>query len=364
MILEKIYIENFRNIKKAEIIFNSNINIFHGNNAQGKTNLLEAVSIALGKSFRNVRKSGFAPFGDDSKNTVIVLNYKTENLGEKSHDIIFESNNNKTEIKINSLPLKKAADLYGEFKYVVFTPDNLNIIKGYPDIRRYYIDNIAVMQNRTHKKVQYEYREALRQRCAACSASFVFGDSLSVWDDILIKQGINLTYGRIKYLDMIKNFAIPLYKSISDEKEELGIEYKSDVFKTIDFSDKEKMYQTYKTALSAANDGLAAKTPGAHKDDIYFFINGNNARNFGSQGQIRSAAVVLKLAEARLISSFNRENPVVLLDEVLGELDKNRREFVLKHFDNSQVFITSSNINDFDLEAGRWRVENGGFFKE
>jgi len=370
MILKNIYIENFRNIRQAELEFSRSVNIFFGDNAEGKTNLLEAVSIVLGRSFRNVRKSSFTPFGSDVK-TLIKLSYESEYIPDKINEIVFEGDTQKSEIKINSIPLKKAADLYGEFKYVVFTPENLNLIKGYPDIRRYYLDNIAVMQNRTHKKILYEYKEALKQRCAATASNYFFGDALAVWDDILIKQGINLTYGRIKYLDLIGKRAIPLYGDIA-ENEELDIEYQSDVFsdyysEEIDFSDKEKLYEVYKKALSSVNaEGIAAKTPGVHKDDIAFYINNKDARNYGSQGQIRSITVALKLAEAKLISEFNRENPVVLLDEVLGELDKSRREFIIKHFENSQVLITSCNAGDVDITGGvkRWRVENGQFFPD
>jgi DNA replication and repair protein RecF len=223
------------------------------------------------------------------------------------------------------------------------------------------------MQNKTHKKIQYEYKEALKQRCAACSSNFFFGDSLAAWDDILIKQGLNLTYGRIKYLDMIKEYALPLYESLSGG-EKLKIKYDSDIFTDyVDFSDKDYLYETYKKALNSVNsEGIANKTPGVHKDDVDFFINGKNARNFGSQGQLRSIAVVLKLAEAQIIRSFNKENPVVLLDEVLGELDAGRRKFVIKHFDNLQAFITSCNVNDFTSVPNLkiWRVEDGNFYKE
>ncbi|MCL2632945.1 MAG: DNA replication and repair protein RecF [Oscillospiraceae bacterium] len=364
MILKKIYIKNFRNIKETELDLNPAVNIFYGDNAQGKTNLLEAVSLALGKSFRNIRNSSIIPFNCDNNKTVIKLYYESEHIPNRTNELIYETDGFKTDVKINSIPLNKAADLYGEFKYVIFTPDNLNLIKGYPDVRRYYLDNIAVMQNRAHKKIQYEYKEALKQRCAACASNYFFGDALAVWDDILIKQGINLTFGRMKYLDLIKKSTIPLYESISGG-EKLGISYKSDVFhENIDFSDKEKLYEIYKRSLDkTGSEGYANKTPGTHKDDITFTIQGKSARNFGSQGQLRSIAVVLKLAEAELIREFNRERPVVLLDEVLGELDKGRREFVIKHFDNSQVFITSCNINDFKSlpNIKIWRVENGVF---
>ncbi|MDR0197828.1 MAG: AAA family ATPase, partial [Oscillospiraceae bacterium] len=201
MIIKKIYVRNFRNIREADLEFSPNANIFLGDNAQGKTNLIEAVSLALGKSFRNTKIAPFIPFEADGRkeSTLIKLSYELETFPGRTNEVVFEADGERSEVKINSVLLRKATDLYGEFKYVVFTPDHLNLIKGYPDTRRYYLDNIAVMQNKSHKKIQYEYREALKQRCAAYASGSYPPDALGVWDDILIKQGINLTYGRLKY---------------------------------------------------------------------------------------------------------------------------------------------------------------------
>jgi DNA replication and repair protein RecF len=368
MLLKKIKIENFRNIKYAELEFNSTANVFYGDNAQGKTNLIEAIAIALGKSFRNIRRNDIIPF-DCNEKTKINLLYESDKSARKINEISYEPDC----VRINSIPLKKAADLYGEFKYVVFIPDSLNLIKGYPDVRRYYLDNIAIMQNKSHRKFMYEYNTALKQRCAVyfnkSQKYFYSSDVLSVWDDILIKQGINLTYGRLKYLNLIKKYACEIYHELSGG-ENLEIVYNSDVFtNSIDFlnfsdTDKEKLYGIYKSKLNSVScEGLANKTHGAHKDDVVFEINNKNAKSYGSQGQLRSIAVALKLAEAHIIRDFNNENPVVLLDEVLGELDFKRREYVVNHFINSQVFITSCNINDFkNIENLKvWSVENGVF---
>ena len=377
MLIEKIIVENFRNIKFAELTFSDKINIFLGNNAQGKTNLLEAVSIALGKSFRSIKKGEIIPF--DSQNgmtTRISLFYMAELNPGKVNKIVYEQNSHRNVVTVNSIPLKKAADLYGEFKYVVFIPDNLNIIKGYPDIRRFYLDNIAIMQNKSHRKFLQEYKNALKQRCAAHYNEYNDSQLLQVWDDILIRQGINLTYGRLKYLNLIKEYAGEIYGELSGG-ESLRIEYDSNVFgdffgnlsdeSDFDFFDsneKSLLYGKYSQKLQSADSkGLSAKTPGAHRDDIVFSINGNNSRNYGSQGQLKSIAVSLKLAESRIIRDFNKENPVVLLDEVLSELDSKRRSFVIRHFVDSQTFITSCNENELNnlSNAKVWNVENGEF---
>jgi DNA replication and repair protein RecF len=248
----------------------------------------------------------------------------------------------------------------------VFIPDNLNLVKGYPDIRRCYLDNIAIMQNKSHGKCLSEYKNALKQRCAVCISRNYDKNMLDIWDDILIKQGINLIFGRLKYLNLIKSYAGEIYNELSGG-EQLEILYFSDVFGIIgslDISNKDRLYEIYKQSLNEiTSEGQLGKTPGAHRDDVLFKINDKNARNYASQGQMRSIAVALKLAEAGIIRDYNRENPVVLLDEVLGELDANRREYVIKHFVDSQVFITSCNTNDFENMGNIkvWSVDNGVF---
>jgi DNA replication and repair protein RecF len=359
MTVTSIAVESFRNIRSAALEFSPAVNVLCGNNAQGKTNLLEAIAVALGRSFRNIRRTDIIPHDYTDSRTKITMHCEPRRL------ISWEQNN----VTLNGIPLKKAVDLYGEFKYVVFTPDSLSLIKGYPDSRRSWLDNIAVMQNKAHSKCVSEYKSALNQRCFAYRPAYSGNPGITlVWDDILIRQGINLTYGRLKYLNMIREYAAEIYGELAPN-EQLGISYMSDVYGEINelsLGDKSGLYNAYAAALSKS-DGKSAgdrgKTAGAHKDDVLFTLNGKSARTFASQGQIRSIIIALKLAEARMIREFNRENPVVLLDEVLGELDSDRRDYVLKHFDKSQVFITTCNNHDFDNlhDLKVWSVENGVF---
>lgn len=370
MILKSISVENFRNIEYAELEFAPGVNILCGKNAQGKTNLLEAISICIGRSFRNIRRGDIIPFNFTDSLTKIKLEYVYESLPDKINTVLYEATRSEYSIQINGIGSKKASELYGDYKYVVFVPDNLNIIKGYPDGRRSYLDNIAIMQNKAHRTFLSEYNSALKQRCNAYfqGATLVL---LEVWNDILIKQGINLTYGRLKYLEMICQYACEIYKELSGG-EILRIAYKSNPFaavftENLNFENKAELYDAYKEKLLLAdargNLTSSADVPGAHKDDILFNIDGKDARTYASQGQLRSIAVSLKLAEAQIIRNFNRENPVVLLDEVLGELDEYRREFVLKQYDDSQCFITSCNVHDFEKLANMrvWSVDNGLF---
>jgi DNA replication and repair protein RecF len=173
MYLKSIEVENFRNIRHAELEFGAGVNIFYGNNAQGKTNLLEAIAICLGKSFRNIRRTDILPLNNtdssigNTGNTKLKLLYESEKTPGKVNEIVYRADSSGSAVEINSIPLKKAADLYGEYKYVVFIPDNLSLIKGEPALRRHYLDNVAIMQNKAHRRFLNEYNTALKQRCAA-----------------------------------------------------------------------------------------------------------------------------------------------------------------------------------------------------
>ncbi|MCL2019347.1 MAG: DNA replication and repair protein RecF [Oscillospiraceae bacterium] len=383
MIIKGIKVENFRNIKQTELEFCEGTNIFYGNNAQGKTNMLEAISLCLGKGFRRTRTASFVPFhdeGDIPEDTLLTLTFEADNAIGKDNIIHYRITNGRASIEMNGMSLKSAADLYGELRHVVFAPEHLMLVKGAAELRRYYIDNIALMQHKTHKRAVADYTAALKQ-LAALNNEIVMSpdtvkntrDMIGIWSDILIRQGINLTYGRLKYFELLRSTAMKLYDELTVGREELGAMYRSNVFGDIegslpDFSDKDGLYRCYVEMLNKYQvyGQRAAEfrvRVGAHKDDIAFFINGANAKEFGSQGQIKSISLILKLAEAEIIRTHNRETPVILLDEVLGELDAKRRDYVINRLNRSQVFLTACDFGEFDSsEATRaWLVKNGKF---
>ena len=383
MIIRKIQVENFRNIKEAELEFCEGVNVFYGDNAQGKTNMLEAISVCLGKGFRRARTALLMPFaaeGAEQENTSLKLYYETDALPGKENIIHYKITSGKSHVEINGISLKSASELYGELKHVVFAPEHLILVKGASELRRYYVDNIALMQNKAHKRALKDYTDALKQLAALNNEIIASPDTvkntrdmIGIWSDILIRQGINLTYGRLKYFDWLRKAAIGLYEELTLGGEKLGIIYRSNVFGDIehqqpDFSDKNALYATYVEMLNKyqvygkRTDFRVAV--GAHRDDLAFTINGINAKDFGSQGQVKSISLILKLAEAEIIRKHNRENPVILLDEVLGELDAMRRDYVINRLGNAQVFITSCDYRDFEA-AEKLRVYNvkDGLFK-
>ena len=371
MYITSIYLKNFRNIKEAEIDFDKNLNIFVGKNAQGKTNLCEAISVCLGGSFRRVRFSQYIPAENPEAEVLVRLKFR-DDITERENIINYTICKNNIEITYNNIKMKDAAELYGVLKYVVFIPEHLSLIKGAPELRRNYLDDVALMQTKTHLKKLSRYNKALKQRNNILS---VYNENVqelaaqvAAWDEILAAEGINVTYGRLKYFNFLKKCAGEIYSELTNGSETLGMEYQSSVFKTegINFDDINGLYKIYIDELKKnlqSEMKLHYTLAGIHRDDVNFYVNGLAARDFASQGQLRSAALALKLSEAEIIRRKNKTNPVIILDDILSELDFIRRDYIIHHIDKSQVFITCCNINDLSSMSGgkAWNVENGNF---
>lgn len=371
MYITSVYLRNFRNIKEAEIDFDKNLNIFVGKNAQGKTNLCEAISVCLGGSFRRVRFSQYIPADNPEAEVMIRLKFR-DDITERDNIINYTICKNNVEITYNNIKMKDAAELYGVLKYVVFIPEHLSLIKGAPELRRNYLDEVALMQTKTHLKKLSRYNKALKQRNNILSgyngSLEVLSANVAAWNEILAAEGINVTYGRLKYFNFLKKCAGEVYSELTNGTETLNMEYHSSVFKTdsINFDEKDKLYNIYMNELEKNLETemkLRYTLAGIHRDDVNFFVNGLAARDFASQGQLRSAALALKLSEAEIIRQKNKTNPVIILDDILSELDFVRRDYIIHHIEKSQVFITCCNINDLSSMSGgkAWNVENGSF---
>lgn len=373
MIIKKIYIRNFRNIKEAELSFDKNLNIFVGKNAQGKTNLMEALSVCLGGSFRHVRFSQYIPSDIPDAEVFIRLIF-TDDDEIRENVVEYSIISGKVSVKYNGLKVNDAAELYGVLKYVVFIPEHLNLIKGSPELRRNYLDDVAVMQTKTHLKKLSRYNRGLKQRNNILS--FIKPNTsvkelsamLASWNDVLAGEGINVTYGRLKYFAFLQEYAAEIYSKLTEETEKLEMEYYSSIFKTnsISFENINELFKLYieETEKNIETEmKLHYTIAGVHRDDVNFYINGMAARDFASQGQLRSAALALKLSEAEIIRRKNKTCPVVILDDILSELDHVRRNFVVNNIEKSQVFITCCNIEDLSsLKNGKtWITEKGVF---
>lgn len=374
MIITRLYIRNFRNIREAELNFDDRLNVFVGKNAQGKTNLMEAISVCLGGSFRHVRFSQYIPVSDSSAEVFIRLCFRDDDNTGRENVVEYTICNNKPQVKYNGLNVSDAAKLYGVLKYVVFVPEHLNLIKGAPELRRAYLDDVAVMQTQTHLKKLSNYNRGLKQRnnILAFARRDIPAEELSAqlapWNEVLASEGINVTYGRLKYFVFLQEYAAEIYFRLTEGAEALRMEYSSSIFKTdgINFDDVNALFKEYVAELENnlyTEMKLRYTVAGVHRDDVNFYINDMPARDFASQGQLRSAALALKLSEAEIIRRRNRTCPVVILDDILSELDHIRRGFVINNIDKSQVFITCCNMDDLSaLNGGKsWRTENGVF---
>lgn len=377
MQIKRLYVKNFRNIREQEFCFHENVNVLCGNNAQGKTNLCEAISLCMGPSFRTSRQSYYIPFSlDNSKEKCVIKMWFTTSFNTDSENLIeFTICNNKKEIKYNGLAIKSALELYGVLKYVVFIPEHLNLIKGVPECRREYLDSVAMMQTPVHLKKLSRYNKALKNKNNLLFG-INFGDDLSVirpqiesWNSVLAAEGLNVTYGRLKYFSLLETIASQLYNELSGG-ENLTLKYYSSIFDSTELK-CEEINGLYNEYLERLNNSFQRELKmrytvlGVHRDDMNLYIDNNDVKEFGSQGQQRSTALALKLAEAEIIRQKD-ETPIMILDDVLSELDAGRQRFVLNHIINSQVFITCCNINDVkELKNGKvWKVENGIFTEE
>ena len=377
MQIKRLYVKNFRNIREQEFCFHENVNVLCGNNAQGKTNLCEAISLCMGPSFRTSRQSSYIPFSlDNLKEKCVIKMWFTTSFNTDSENLIeFTICNNKKEIKYNGLAIKSALELYGVLKYVVFIPEHLNLIKGVPECRREYLDSVAMMQTPVHLKKLSRYNKALKNKNNLLFG-INFGDDLSVirpqiesWNSVLAAEGLNVTYGRLKYFSLLETIASQLYNELSGG-ENLTLKYYSSIFDSTELK-CEEINGLYNEYLERLNNSFQRELKmrytvlGVHRDEMNLYIDNNDVKEFGSQGQQRSTALALKLAEAEIIRQKD-ETPIMILDDVLSELDAGRQRFVLNHIINSQVFITCCNINDVkELKNGKvWKVENGIFTEE
>lgn len=339
--------QNFRNLEKIEINSFDEMNVICGENAQGKTNLLEGIWLFTGiKSFRGAKDSAFLKFGKEKAN--LNLNFTAdgiENEAEieiKEHRTAFFNNNR----------LKSPSQMAGKFNATVFSPNDLGLVRDGPSARRRFLDIAIGQLYPSYIAALKNYMRAVTQRNSIIK-DYRYDSTLSVMLDIfeeeIAETGTKITEIRKKYIDRLDEFLPNVYSGLSSGKEILETEYISAV-------STENLRQAL--ADSRKNDMYnGATSVGPHRDDIEFKINGISARNFGSQGQKRSVALALKLAEAEVINKISGEYPVFLLDDVMSELDPERQNYILNHIKGIQSFITCCDPSNVE------RLKNGKIFE-
>ena len=361
--------ERFRNLSDAEIVFGPRINVLFGDNAQGKTNLIEAIWLFSGaKSFRGSKDNEMIAF--DAETTSLTLRFRNHQR-EQTAKIQF-GGKEKKKVWLNKVPMESQRKLAGSFYAVVFAPAHLSIISEGPKNRRKFLDSAISQINPQYADYLIRYEKVLQQRnCLLkdCYKNLSLRDTIELWDNQLAKIGSILTIYRKDYVSKLNDAAEKIYQGLSQNKEKIAVSYSSTVF-----GEEEKIsvyedsvIEKYFRALSEhlEEDIRTGMTSvGVQRDDIEVMIDGYSAKTYGSQGQKRSCALTLKLAEASLLHSITGENPVILLDDVMSELDAHRQDYILNHVKNDQVFITCCDIsNALRLKQGQvFYLENGIVF--
>ena len=338
MIIKSIELNNFRNYEVANIEFDKNINILYGDNAQGKTNLLEACYYsAISKSFKSNKDKEIIRFGQDylSIKTIIDKN-------DREYAIDISINNNKKTIKVDNVKINKTSDLLGLLNVILFSPEDLNIIKNGPSERRRFFDNEISQIDRIYLSDLINYNKVLNNRnklLRDIAFDNSIKDTLDVWDMQLVEYGKKIIKRRREFIDELKYYVKDKHFKISGGKEELIINYEPSID---DMFFEDELINNREKDLKYAQTSV-----GPHRDDISFKIDGIDIRKFGSQEQKRCSALSLKLSEIDIVSNIIKDKPVLLLDDVLSELDSNRQKFLLESISDIQTIITCTGLDDF-----------------
>lgn len=362
MRIQELYIKNFRNLEENTYNFNNNINYIYGQNAQGKTNLLESIWMLTGaRSFRHSKDGELINFNNDfaSIKAKVVINNNLNN-------ITVNFGNNKRKIFLNEVPMRSPSEIIGFFKVVLFSPLNLNLIKDGPDNRRRLIDSALCQLYITYTKILVKYTKLLKHRNMLLknykNYDYKFLETL---DEELCRTGSSIIMYRLDYLERLKIKSQKIYSEISNNQEKLDINYNFYKMNINKISEVRSMLLDGMRKNFDLDIRLGYTSIGPHKDDIEIFINNKPAKNYGSQGQQRSIILSLKLAESEITELEYGVSPVILLDDVMSELDSYRQEYLLTKILNKQVFITgcdelllekynnNSNINKLHINCGK-----------
>lgn len=360
MIIKSIDLKNFRNYEIEHIEFDNNTNIFYGDNAQGKTNILEAIFISgTTKSHKGSKDLEVINFKCDEAHIKTIVERKGIDYRIDMH---IKKNKSKG-IAINGMPVKKALDLYGIVNIIFFSPEDLNIIKNGPSGRRKFMDMELCQLNKIYAKNLVNYNKSVEQRNKLLKdISFMpdLKDTLDIWDSQIVNFGSEIIAARRNFIQKVNEIIAPIHYKLSGGREELTIQYEPSVQEN-DFMNSLCRYRERDIKMKMTEVG-------PHRDDVLFMINGIDIRKYGSQGQQRTTALSLKLAEIDLVKEITGDKPILLLDDVLSELDGNRQNYLLNSINDVQTIITCTGLDEFINNRfsinSIFKVVDGKVFKE
>ena len=357
MWINKINLINFRNYENEIIELNKNLNVFFGENAQGKTNIIEGIFLcSMGKSFRAKKDSEMIQLGKENASIEIYYE-KSDRCGKIKIELAKRKN-----VYFNGIKLKKLSELLGNINVVIFTPDDIHILKGGPQNRRRFLD---IMISQLKPNYMYNlnlYLKTIEQRnnyLRQIKDKNLNETLLDIWDEKLIEYAQKIFQYRKEFINKIQEKIIKIHKEITDNKEEIKIKYQSDC------EDIEKFKQLLKERRSL-DIFKGYTTKGIHRDDFDITINDKALGIYGSQGQHRTAILSLKMSELEIIYDEIGEYPILLLDDFMSELDEKRRTHLLEKIKNIQVIITctdkikleNKNILIYNVKDGKVKKEN------
>ena len=355
MWIKNIKIKNFRNYNQEEINLEKNINIFYGKNAQGKTNIIEAIFLcSLGKSFRAKKDNEMIKLNE--KNAIVEIEYeKSDRDGKIKIEI-----GNKKNIYLNGIKIKKLSELLGNLNIVIFTPDDINILKGGPQNRRRFLDIMISQLRPNYMHILNLYIKTMEQRnnyLRQIKEEHKDENLLEIWDEKLAEYAIKIYEYRKEFIEKIIKKLDIIHKNITNGEEQIELEYVTEC------DSKEKYLKLLKERRKLdIIKGFTTK--GVHRDDFMIYINRKDIKIFGSQGQNRTAMLSLKLAELQVIYDEIGEYPILLLDDFMSELDKTRRKNFLENIEGTQVIITGTEKLDIEnLKYLEYNVSNGKVLK-
>ena len=355
MYIEQINLKNFRNYEEQDIKLNPHINIFYGDNAQGKTNILEAIFLGgFGKSFRTSKEKEMIKLQKDFLE--VNIKYQKSDRDGKVKIIL----SNKKQIEINGVKIKKLSELIGNLNLVIFTPDDIQILKNGPDKRRRFLDMMIGQLRPNYVYTLNLYLKTLEQRnnyLRQIKEENKSEEMLEIWDEKLVEYAEIICKYRKEFIEKIKEQIKVIHPKITENNEILTLNY-------ITECDNKETYLSLLKQRRKLDIIKGFTTKGIHRDDFKVFINDKEIGIYGSQGQHRTAILTLKLAELYVIYNEIGEYPILLLDDFMSELDENRRKSFLEYIQDTQVIITCTDKMELEnLEIGKdyqlYKVQEG-----
>ncbi len=372
MFVQRLTLKNFRNLQDGEFFPCKEGNVIYGDNAQGKTNLLEALWLFTGgHSFRGAKDSEL-PRLDREKdvnapNASLSLDFFSEG---RDQNAVLQIDNGRRSSVINGVKKKTGSALVGKVRAVIFSPEHLLLIKEGPARRRAFLDGALCQLRPGFATALGMYQRVMLQRNALLKDMNKFpelADTLEVWDMRLAHLGAQVIAERKSYIDRLCPKAAAVYEGISHGKETLSVKYSPTVKSSVEnltVSETEEMFLKELKRTLSSDIRFGFTSIGPHRDDLEITLNGISARTYGSQGQQRSAVLALKLTEAETLAESSEEPPIVLLDDVMSELDQSRQDYLLNNLSDRQVFITCCSPETVSLQkTGKRFCVTGGVIR-